>query len=161
MVLKMHSVPRGGSSRVSSAAMAENPEQEPTIEEDPTHAALVESARHEFERFGFRRANVEAIGRRAGVSRPTVYRRFPSKAALLRAVIIKDVEAFVERMDAALSGTAPARDRLADVFLLSVHELRRNSLLSAIRESEPEMLLAAFTFEGAAEFALMRDLLTV
>jgi len=133
-------------------------------EEDPaghdeTDLALIESARHEFVRFGFRRANVEAIGRRAGVSRPTVYRRFPSKAALLQAVVLDEVSRFAERFDATLFAPGRAQDRLADTFVLSVRELRENSLLASVVESEPDLLLTAFTFDGADEFLFIRALL--
>ena len=58
----------------------------PALPADATDRAIIAAAREEFARYGIRGANVEDIGRRAGVSRVTVYRRFSSKSHLLRAL---------------------------------------------------------------------------
>ncbi|MDT5114787.1 MAG: TetR/AcrR family transcriptional regulator, partial [Mycobacterium sp.] len=40
---------------------------------------ILDTARAVFETYGVRRANIEDVAARAGVSRSTIYRRFPTK----------------------------------------------------------------------------------
>ena len=71
-----------------------------------TDAALAELADHGFDRFA-----VEAVAERAGVAKTTVYRRFPSRTALLAAAL----ERLNENLPvAAAAGTV--RERLARVL---------------------------------------------
>ena len=53
----------------------------------PLAAALMETARAVFETYGVRRANIEDITARAGVSRSTIYRRFSTKDDLFEHVV--------------------------------------------------------------------------
>lgn len=48
--------------------------------------AILQAARQEFEENGIRRTGVDDVAKRAGVSRSTLYRRFPNKEALLLGV---------------------------------------------------------------------------
>ena len=48
--------------------------------------AILSAAADEFTVAGIAQANVDAVAARAGVSRSTLYRRFPNKDALLHAV---------------------------------------------------------------------------
>lgn len=127
---------------------------------DDIGLVVVAAAREEFVRYGIRRANMEQIARRAGVARVTVYRRFNGKPALLRAVIMHDVLEFVGRFDAALWADGPIADRLAAATGLAISELRRHTLLSTLRNSDPEVLLSALTTEGETEFLLLKAVLT-
>jgi AcrR family transcriptional regulator len=52
-----------------------------------TRTALLEAAIAEFAVFGFRRASVEGVARRAGVSRATLYVHWSSKDELMRALV--------------------------------------------------------------------------
>lgn len=116
-------------------------------------------AREEFIRFGIRRASVEAIARKAGVSRVTLYRRFDSKHLLLRAVVLTDIIAFFERLDAVLSAPGPIDARVEEAVVLCVNELRRQPLLSTVLRSEPESVLTSLTLDGQAEFERIRGTL--
>jgi len=55
-------------------------------------AAIFAAARAMFRRDGFARAAMEEIAREAGVSTATLYRHFPSKAALFEAVAAQSIE---------------------------------------------------------------------
>ncbi len=65
----------------------------------PMSDAILDSARDVFETFGARRANVDDVAQAAGVSRSTLYRRFPNKEALLLAVIQRETEVFFDQLD--------------------------------------------------------------
>ncbi len=103
---------------------------------------------------------MQEIARRAGVARVTVYRRFDSKAALLRAVVMIEVIEFVERFDAALLSGRPIADRIADATSLATKELRTNALLSTVLRADSGTVLTALTIDGQAEFELIKGILT-
>ena len=57
---------------------------------------ILDAARVVFEEYGARRANVDDVARKAGISRSTLYRRFPNKESLLAAVIDRETNAFLD-----------------------------------------------------------------
>src|SRR4051794_16586788 len=110
-----------------------------------TDAAILAAAREEFVRYGIRRANMAEIGRRAGVSRVTVHRRFSSKSQLVGAVVMADIASFAEEFDACLFAGGPLADRVTDAVALAVSALRRHPLLTTLMASEPEALALQMT----------------
>ncbi|GAA0470968.1 hypothetical protein Ade02nite_34250 [Paractinoplanes deccanensis] len=95
----------------------------------------------ELSRVGFAGLTVEGVARAAGVNRTTIYRRWPSKAALLAAMI----EPVLERWDGD-PDTGSARDDLLTLMLM----IRDSTTLP-----EGRALTEAMT-AGASE---LRDLL--
>lgn len=81
-----------------------------------TSAALLEAAIEEFASFGFRRASMEGVARRAGVSRATLYTHWGSKEELFRALVSQlheeHLSAMSEALNAARNGEGSFRDRL-------------------------------------------------
>jgi TetR/AcrR family transcriptional regulator, repressor for uid operon len=140
---------------VSGKQMLDQP-----VASDDIALRVIDAARREFVQFGIKRANMESIARRAGVSRVTVYRRFPTKRQLLRAVVMADVAVFVPQFDRVLYGDGPIAERIADVTVLAVNELRSNPLLNSVLRADPDEVLPLFTVDGRAEFERYRDLLS-
>src|SRR5258706_12531837 len=54
--------------------------------------------------FGVRNLSVEAVARRLGIARITIYRRFASKDDLLRAVLLREGRRVFALVDAAIVG---------------------------------------------------------
>lgn len=81
--------------------------------ERPTE--LLEAALEQFYRVGFSAAKIEEIARAAGVTVGTVYRYFPSKEALFRAVVERHLDASWSRGKeiAEAYGTMTAREVVA------------------------------------------------
>jgi TetR/AcrR family transcriptional regulator, repressor for uid operon len=131
------------------------------VASDDIALQVIDAARTEFVQFGIRRANMESIARRARVSRVTVYRRFPTKRQLLRAVVMADVAVFVPRFDGILYGGGPIAERIADMTVLAVNELRNNPLLNSVLRADPDEVLPIFTVDGRSEFERYRDLLSM
>ncbi|MEO0030292.1 MAG: hypothetical protein RIS94_50 [Pseudomonadota bacterium] len=73
---------------------------------------LLETARAAFVADGFAGVSIDEIGRRAGVSKETIYRHFPDKQALFRAALDEMAGRFATRTAALGAGDAP---RLADM----------------------------------------------
>lgn len=88
---------------------------------------------------GYDRLTVDAVVARARASKATVYRRWPSKSALVVAAFASAVEGVATQRDtgslrgdllAALDGLLGEMDRLGDVIAGLVGELRRNPELA-------------------------------
>ena len=78
-------------------------------------AEILEAARHVFERYGTRRANVEDVARRAGVSRSTLYRAYPNKEALLEAVLLRQFDDFLTQLD-RVAADLPPQEAVVECF---------------------------------------------
>src|SRR5579884_4518029 len=74
---------------------------------DPVTGRILDAALGQFEDFGLRRSTVEDIARRCGLSRITIYRRFPRKENLIEAVLLRELASFLGEL--ASVGTAGAR----------------------------------------------------
>ncbi|MEW2354792.1 TetR/AcrR family transcriptional regulator [Spirillospora sp. NPDC029432] len=89
---------------------------------------------------GVRRTTLTDIARRAGVSRMTLYRRWPDVRTIVGDLMTR------EWLAAALgaqppAGTGPARARLVAGLVEGVRAVRSHPLLRKIIEVDPELLL--------------------
>ncbi|UXA07322.1 TetR/AcrR family transcriptional regulator [Mycobacterium sp. SMC-2] len=100
---------------------------------------ILDTARTVFETYGVRRANIEDVAARAGVSRSTVYRRFPTKDDLFGHVVRREAESFFSTLDHATTGCDP-RQAVIEAFALGVRLVHDSPLYSRIADSEPELL---------------------
>ncbi|OBG34221.1 TetR/AcrR family transcriptional regulator [Mycobacterium sp. E3198] len=100
---------------------------------------ILDTARAVFETYGVRRANIEDVAARAGVSRSTIYRRFPTKDDLFEQVVRREAELFFRTLDQATAGCDP-RQAVIEAFTLGVRLVQDSPLYSRIAESEPELL---------------------
>ena len=99
---------------------------------------ILETARAVFETYGVRRANIDDIATRAGVSRSTIYRRFPTKDDLFEHVVRREAETFFVTLDRATTGRNPPQ-AVIEAFALGVRLVHDSPLYSRIVESEPEL----------------------
>lgn len=100
---------------------------------------ILDTARTVFETYGVRRANIEDVAARAGVSRSTVYRRFPTKDDLFAHVVRLEAELFFTTLDQATTGCDP-QQAVVEAFALGVRLVQDSPLYSRIADSEPELL---------------------
>lgn len=100
---------------------------------------ILDTARAVFETYGVRRANIEDVAARAGVSRSTIYRRFPTKDDLFARVVRREAEVFFRTLDEATAGCDP-QQAVIEAFALGVRLVQDSPLYSRIAESEPELL---------------------
>lgn len=101
--------------------------------------ALLDAARAAILAVGWRRTTLTDIARRAGVSRMTIYRRWPDMQTLLADLMTREWSQVVE--DASLTDAATVRDRLVGGVVATVRALRGNELFLKIVEVDPELLL--------------------
>ena len=102
---------------------------------------ILEAARLVFLERGLAGASIDEIAARAGAGKPTIYARFPGKEALFAAVVMREVEGKVARVESALQGEGSLEARLRamaeqileralsnetiDLMRLSISEARR------------------------------------
>lgn len=103
---------------------------------------IVEAARATFVEHGFAATRVEAIARRAGVSKGTVYLYFPTKEALFEAVVRENVLPVLDRAAAMLAADtetpAPAQLRfLLETMYRELVGTERKRLLHLIVAEGP------------------------
>ncbi|KAA1250466.1 TetR/AcrR family transcriptional regulator [Mycobacterium simiae] len=99
---------------------------------------ILDTARTVFETYGLRRANIEDVATRAGVSRSTIYRRFPTQDEPFEGVVRHQAEQFFTTLAQATSGHNP-QEAAIEAFTLGVRLIRDSPLYARIAESEPEL----------------------
>ena len=123
-----NSRPRGGVGNTDTARPVEHPDD-----------ALLDAARASIVAVGWKRSTLTDVARRAGVSRMTIYRRWPDMQTLLGDLMTREWSGLVDDHpdDPAVSPLT----RLADGVASTVAALRDNELFAKIVHVDPELLL--------------------
>lgn len=82
--------------------------------------------------FGVDRVTLAEIARRAGVSRPTVYRRWPDTPSIMSALLTSHLNGVIRKV--AADGTD--REALVDQVVVVADHLRRDELIMSVMHSE-------------------------
>jgi AcrR family transcriptional regulator len=108
-------------------------------EETSTSAAdlALDAARASILDVGWSRTTLTGIARRAGVSRMTIYRRWPDMGTLLADLMTREWSGLVH-VDTTSTG---ALERLVRSGVATVRAIRANPLFTRIVELDPELLL--------------------
>ena len=102
--------------------------------------ALLDAARDRVLAVGLRRTTLTDVARRAGVSRMTMYRRWPDMGTLVADLMTREWSALARiAADDAVGDTA--RDRVVDGLVRGVGALRSHPVFRRIVELDPEILL--------------------
>lgn len=105
-------------------------------------ARLVEQALKQFARHGYDRTTIAMIAEAAGMSQGLMYRYFPSKAALLRAIFTQSMDDVRASMAVAAQGATPEQrlDRLIRASFDILREHREFWRLSYSVRMQPSVL---------------------
>ncbi|HET7351005.1 MAG TPA: TetR/AcrR family transcriptional regulator [Marmoricola sp.] len=125
--------------------MTSNRHAPESVERPETGAddAYLDAAREMILEVGWSRTRLTDIARRAGVSRMTLYRRWPDMQSMLADLMTREWgRALGETVaQAQEDSTADTRTRLTRGVVATVRALRTNPLLRRIVELDPERLL--------------------
>jgi AcrR family transcriptional regulator len=110
--------------------------------DDQTRGRLLRAAVSVFDRKGYAAASVREIVELAGVTKPALYYHFGSKERLLTAVLEEAARAFERKMDAAMTRSGTARERLS-ALCADLHDL--------FQEHVPVVRVAHAVFFGPLE----------
>lgn len=87
--------------------------------------------------FGVQRVTLAEIARRAGVSRPTVYRRFPDTRSILAALLTARIVRVLEEVTSRGTG----REALVDRIVAVARRLRRDEVVMAVLHTAPDLAM--------------------
>jgi AcrR family transcriptional regulator len=107
---------------------------------DATTEAILDATRASVLDFGIRRTTLTDVARRAGVSRMTVYRRYPDVDAILRDLMTREFGVAMTEIAQRTDGQ-DGRARVVGRVLAIVDSLGGHPLMTKIVEAEPELLL--------------------
>jgi len=142
---------------------------------DP-RTAILDAAGEVFARFGFKKASIEDIARKAGVGKGSIYLHFESKEALFEAIVLRtheqDLSELVNRVRQATTSEAQLRAyirckfeqqarkpggyriELSHLFDLGVQAMKSKDLVPRMRAAETAVL------EGIIEAGVARGVFT-
>ncbi len=124
-----------------------------------TDARILDAAFEAVATHGLSRLTMDDVARLAGLARQTVYRYFPSKDALVVALVEREEEAFIEGVRAANDKHERLEDVMRDAILFSLKTAREHPLLDRLLASEPEVLLPYLTTRGGGLVARARSVI--
>ena len=119
---------------------------------------FLDAARENILAVGWRRTTLTDIARRAGVSRMTIYRRWPDMETLLGDLLVREWGGLI---DDALTVDAPrTRGAIVRGVTSTVAALRANAVFRRILEVDPELLLPYLLERRGRNQDRVLDLLT-
>jgi AcrR family transcriptional regulator len=105
---------------------------------------LLDAARASVLAVGVRRTTVTDVARRAGVSRMTLYRRFPDLEAVLGALMTREFGVLVSTAAEQAAG-ATTRERVVATVVHGSRALAQDPLFVRLLDVDPELLLPYVT----------------
>jgi AcrR family transcriptional regulator len=107
--------------------------------------AVLDAARECVLAVGVRRTTFSDVARRAGVSRMTLYRRYPDLEALLSALMTYEFGALVAAGRQAAGARATCRERVVAMTVHGARALAEDPLFGRLLDLDPELLLPYVT----------------
>jgi AcrR family transcriptional regulator len=108
---------------------------------------------------GITRLSVADVAKRAGVSRPTLYKRYPSKDELVAAAIVREAARVVEAVEQAIDRVDRSQGPKAALIAgigTALRMLRDHPLLDRVIRTEPETLVPALTTDDGLILSVIR-----
>ncbi|MCZ4518098.1 helix-turn-helix domain containing protein [Rhodococcus ruber] len=108
---------------------------------DPVAARIVDEAIEAVAVLGWRRMTMSDVAKRGRIGRATLYRYFASKDELRDAIVLREMNRFMQESTAARTGAASVEDALTSSLAITLEFVRDNRMLNRLRETDREMLL--------------------
>ncbi|MFI9321651.1 TetR/AcrR family transcriptional regulator [Kitasatospora aureofaciens] len=123
-----------------------------------TDDAILDAAADLIVHLGVRRTQLAEIARRAGVSRPTVYRRWPDVQAVIGALLTREILSTLEGTSLEVHDRETFVDRVVEIAV----RLRDHPVIGALLHSDDSDLLLRYVVErlGASQRGLLEALRT-
>jgi len=104
---------------------------------DRTSQRILDAALAEAAAVGLQRITVEDVVRRAGVSRMTVYRRYPRRDDLVEALVRRETRRFLAAVAFAIESADDPNEGVAEAFIGAVRFAREHPILRRAAHAEP------------------------
>ncbi len=108
---------------------------------DAVPGQILDAARELVLAIGVRRTTATDVARVAGISRMTLYRRFPDVQRVLAALLTREFAALVDVVRAEVHAEQSGRQRLCAMALGVVRRLGVDPLFTRVLDVDPEVLL--------------------
>ena len=108
---------------------------------------------------GIARLSLEDVARRAGLSRQTVYRYFPSKGNLVEATVLREEQVFIAAMVSAAGRQRELESALRAAIEAAMRTGQAHALLNRLLATEPESLVALVTTDRGPVLSAARQAL--
>lgn len=105
---------------------------------------------------GLSRLSVADVAKRAGLSRPTLYKQFESKDALIAAAVQREAAAIVDAVRTVVETTDDPHAALEAGVLTALRLVRDHPLLDRVVRTEPEVLVPLLTTDDGMVLAAIR-----
>jgi AcrR family transcriptional regulator len=120
---------------------------------------ILDAAHAQVMAVGVRRTTLTDIAARAGVSRMTVYRRYPDVRTVLQSLMTREFAALIEQAAAEAGGAADGRERIVRIAVGGAERLATHPLFVRLLDVDPELLLPYVTERvGAFQRLVIDDL---
>jgi len=117
--------------------------------------AILDAAAELIQHFGAGRTTVAEIARRAGVSRPTVYRRWPDVHGIVAALLTREVRAIQDAVQPAAEDRAALVDSVVEIAV----RVRDHELLGLLLRTDPQVYREYFLERlGTSQRGLLLEL---
>jgi AcrR family transcriptional regulator len=126
---------------------------------NPADDPFLDAARDNILAVGWRRTTLTDIARRAGVSRMTIYRRWPDMQTLLADLLVREWGGLIDDELLDVDG-AQTRNAIVQGVTRTVTALRANPVFVRIVEVDPELLLPYLLERRGRNQDLVLDLLS-
>ncbi|MFR9751600.1 TetR/AcrR family transcriptional regulator [Nocardia sp. 004] len=100
--------------------------------------AILDAARACVQEFGVRKTTLTEVARRAGISRPTVYRRWPDTGALVAELLVRELRDIVAT---AMPSVGDGRTKLVEGVVAGAATIRSNPLFGKIFRTDTDLML--------------------
>ena len=122
-----------------------------------TRARILDAAFSAVRDFGISRTTVEDVAQRAGLSRQTVYRYFPSKDHLVLALVLREEEKFIEGTRRAFASEGDLRAAIVRAITFCLEYAREHPLLDRLLAADQETFLPYLTTRGQPVIVRARE----
>jgi TetR/AcrR family transcriptional repressor of uid operon len=106
--------------------------------EDAATARILDAAQDAIAQHGARRTTMNQIADVAGVGVATVYRRFPQKTQLVRAIVIREAARVTTEVDEAMQRNATVPEQAAAGFTAFAHAIANRPLMVRLLRGDNE-----------------------
>lgn len=118
---------------------------------------LLDAAATLLAQHGIRRTSMEDIARQARCARPTIYRHYPTRDALLGALLLRETGRFLEDLEEMQKHSTAARV-LEDSFVFTIRHMRGHPVARGLLTLEPEAILPLLSgASGGGAMAVIVD----
>jgi len=122
-----------------------------------TPARILDATFRALQDFGLTRLTVEDVAQRAGLSRQTVYRYFPSKDHLMIALVSREEERFLDGVRAAFLDHDDLQTAIAESTRFVLRSAREHPLLDRLLDTDQQAFLPYVTTRSLPAIVRARE----